>query len=61
MLYGDTDPDYEASVQYYEKFANEKGFELNIGTIAGANHNFYSQDWKAEIKAEIMQFVKEVV
>ncbi len=60
MIYGETDPDYQASREYYEAFATEKSFPLGLETIPGANHNFYSLEWTETIVQKLRSFLKEV-
>ncbi len=59
MIYGDADPDYAASRDYYREFAKKENYKIDIRTIEGASHNFYSEAWKDRITTELLQFVKE--
>ncbi len=59
MIYGEADPDYLASRKYYEAFAHRHEYPMQIKTIPGANHNFYSLAWKQQIINELADFIKE--
>lgn len=59
MLYGGADPDYAASLAYYQAFATRHHYPLTFTTLPGASHNFYSLAWKAELAERLQQFVKE--
>ena len=59
MIYGEADPDYAASRQYYEEFARQHDYPLALRTLAGANHNFYSLTWKQQLQDELLKFIKE--
>ena len=59
MIYGDADPEYGLSTEYYKAFAKTNGYPIDLQTIAGANHNFYSVQWKQHITDELLRFIKE--
>ena len=60
MIYGDADPEYGVSTAYYRTFSEEKGFPLDIRTIEGANHNFYSMEWKHRLTEMLQNFIEEI-
>ena len=49
FLYGGADPVDQASRRFYETFADRHGLDFTFAAIEGANHNFYSTVWEAEL------------
>jgi hypothetical protein len=60
ILYGDADPDFRASYDYYQAFAAAQGRDLDLRVIAGANHNFYSIPWTAELSRHLRTLTEEL-
>jgi pimeloyl-ACP methyl ester carboxylesterase len=60
MTYGDADPDFQASYDYYRAFAEENDVQIDFQIYPGANHNFYSLSWKRQLVSEMSQFVEEI-
>ena len=60
MIYGDADPEFKASMAYYEKFKEANAYPMSFNIIKGANHNFYAIRWKTEIAQSLRQFIKEL-
>ncbi len=59
MVYGSADPEYALSMEYYQRFSDEKHVPLDVVTVPGANHNFYSMEWKQRLSNELKTFIKE--
>jgi pimeloyl-ACP methyl ester carboxylesterase len=60
MVYGEADPDFQPSYDYYRAFAETHGLDVRFTTIPEANHNFYSLAWKQELTAALRDFVDEL-
>jgi alpha/beta superfamily hydrolase len=60
MIYGEADPDYQASYEYFHQYSEGKQRPISFETIAGANHNFYSNQWKSRLKEDLVRFVQVV-
>lgn len=60
MVYGSADPEFSMSMEYYQRFSKDKNVPLDIVTVDGANHNFYSMEWKKRLSEELITFVKGV-
>ncbi len=57
MIYGDTDPDFQRSREYFQRHLDRSPAEATIHVIAGANHNFYSLAWTQEISERFGSFL----
>jgi len=57
MVYGDADPDFQLSWDYFQAFARESGLPIAFKRLPGANHNFYSQAWTREIHDDLQAFL----
>lgn len=60
MVYGDADPDFTASFDYYQTYAEKAGIPLRFSCIKGANHNFYSCAWKQQISDQLVSMIKGI-
>jgi len=49
LVYGSNDPEGEISQQNYAAICQEHGIPAEFEIIAGANHNFYSLEWKNKL------------
>ncbi len=56
MVYGAADPDAAAARKYYEEYALEHDLPVRFVEVPGANHNFSSRAWKAEIARLSLEF-----
>jgi dienelactone hydrolase len=48
FLYGASDPEAAGAQEAFEEFCAENGLQAEFDAIEGANHNFYSLEWKAQ-------------
>lgn len=60
MIYGDADPDFEASHAYFSEYQAKHGLNMHFHVITGANHNYFSLAWKDEITARLLDFVQRI-
>jgi pimeloyl-ACP methyl ester carboxylesterase len=60
MVYGEADPDFRASYDYYAEFAKNSGVSIDFYTIPDANHNFCATAWKREITDQLLTFLTEL-
>lgn len=49
FVYGGADPEAAGAREVYEAFAKEHGLDAAFQVVEGANHSFYSHDWKREV------------
>lgn len=49
MVYGTGDPDAKSAVHWYRAVLEQMGLEATVHLVVGANHSFYSCDWKDEV------------
>ena len=49
FIYGGADPEAAAARAHYEAFCREHGLAADYLFIEGANHNYYSLDWKRQV------------
>ncbi len=49
FVYGGADPEAAAAKEHYEAFCREHGIEADYHFVEGANHNYYSLDWKRQV------------
>ncbi len=57
-VYGGGDPEAAGARQAYEPFCRERGIRAEFHTIEGANHNYYSLEWKEEIIGRSATFLE---
>ncbi len=57
MIYGTGDPDAGAARQYYQSFSVEHRLPVIFHEIAGANHNFSSQEWESSVYRLSLEFI----
>lgn len=60
MIYGEADPDYRASYDYFHSYSKSENRPIEFETVAGANHNFYSNQWKSKLIEDLVSFVQVV-
>lgn len=60
MVYGEADPDFEASCRYFRAFSQRTGYPISFETIAGANHNFYSLAWKRQLADRLVEHLTQI-
>lgn len=58
MIYGDADPDFQASYDYFSTFAETNDVPIDFDVIPHANHNFYSSAWTEQLAQNLRQFVR---
>jgi hypothetical protein len=58
MIYGDADPDTNASLAYYRSFAEDNSLPIEFDVIGGADHNFYSLTHTQELAQKAVAFVQ---
>jgi pimeloyl-ACP methyl ester carboxylesterase len=49
FVYGGNDPQAAAGIETYGTICREAGIPAAFETVAGANHNFYSLEWEADV------------
>jgi pimeloyl-ACP methyl ester carboxylesterase len=49
FLYGGSDPEAGQAETVFRAFCGENGIDAEFQTVEGANHNFYSLDWKRQV------------
>ncbi len=49
FIFGGADPADRASMHFYRTFSEEHNLAFEFSSIDGANHNFYSLEWEAEL------------
>ena len=49
FVYGGADPEAAGARQVYEPFAAQHGIDAQFHSIDGANHSFYSKEWKQQV------------
>jgi dienelactone hydrolase len=54
IIYGEADPDFRASYDYFAAYAREHATGLRLATIPGANHNFYAHTWKTQLTDQLL-------
>ncbi len=59
ITYGDADPDFQPSYDYFEAFQRKNDYTMHLTTIAGANHNFYSEEWKRQLADSLNAMIEE--
>ncbi len=57
FIYGSADPEAKPAWAHYEAFCQRCGIPAEARFIAGANHNFYSRRWSAEVEELAMAFL----
>lgn len=49
FVYGGADPEAAGAQEVYERFVQEHGLAAEFQSIEGANHSFYSDEWKKQV------------
>jgi len=49
FVYGGADPEAAGAQQMYEPFCQEHGIDVEFHVVEGANHSFYSTEWKQRV------------
>ena len=49
FVYGGADPEAAGGREVYERFTTQHGIDAQYHFIDGANHSFYSDEWKGEV------------
>lgn len=57
MVYGTADPDAAAAEKYFGDYITENKLNIDIKHIEGANHNFSSKEWKAQLATYLTEFI----
>lgn len=60
MVYGTADPDAPAAKTYFGDYVREQNLPLDIVEIPGANHNFSSAEWTAEVETLAAEFLQKL-
>lgn len=58
FIYGGSDPETPPSREFYQEFATRTQMPHQFREIEGANHNFYSLEWKREIIETTVTWLK---
>lgn len=59
FLYGGNDPETPPSREFYREFVERTKMPHEFHEIAGANHNFYSLEWKQEVIQLTIDWLKK--
>ncbi|MCX7935040.1 MAG: alpha/beta hydrolase [Planctomycetota bacterium] len=57
FIYGSGDPEAKPAWEHYQAFCQRHGIPAEACFIAGANHNFYSRRWSAEVEKLTVAFL----
>ena len=57
FIYGGADPEASSAKEHYESFCREHGIAADYVFIEGANHNYYSLDWKRQVIERTTEWV----
>jgi pimeloyl-ACP methyl ester carboxylesterase len=58
FIYGSSDPDREEAVPYYTRLREPWADVTRFFVIQGANHSFYSLEWKAEVIRTTLDWIR---
>lgn len=57
IIFGDRDPEFEASSHQIKSLCDSNGVNYQLKAIPGANHSFYSIEWKKQILLHIKEWM----
>ena len=57
FIYGGADPEAAAARAHYDAFCREHGVAADYVSIEGANHNYYSLEWKRQVIEKTAEWV----
>lgn len=57
LLYGTRDPEAAGSRAFFEAWCRKRRIPVDIETIAGAPHNFYTANWTTQVIAQTINWV----
>ncbi|MCJ8331435.1 MAG: alpha/beta fold hydrolase [Lentisphaeria bacterium] len=60
MIYGDADPEFQSSIDYYRAFTDKTNYPVHYEIIEAANHNFYAIEWKDAILAKLKKHLETI-
>ena len=60
MIYGDADPDTEASLRYYREYADTHQLSIDFTVLPDADHNYYSLARTSDLKQAALRFLERV-
>jgi pimeloyl-ACP methyl ester carboxylesterase len=60
MIYGEADPDTEASLRYYREYADTHNLNVDFTVLPDADHNYYSLAHTANLKQAALHFLERV-
>lgn len=61
LLYGTRDPEAAGSRAFFEVWCKQHRIPVDIHTIPGAPHNFYTAKWTAEVIEQTVEWVAKAV
>jgi pimeloyl-ACP methyl ester carboxylesterase len=61
LIFGGNDPEAGDARQLFEQFAGEHGLRMDFHQVEGANHNFYSAEWKSEVLCRTVDWMRGAV
>lgn len=57
FIYGGADPEASAAKEHYDVFCRDHALPADYVFVAGANHNYYSLDWKRQVVEKTVEWV----
>jgi pimeloyl-ACP methyl ester carboxylesterase len=57
FIYGGADPEAAGAKAHYEAFCREHGIPADYVFVEGANHNYYSLEWKRQVIEKTVEWV----
>jgi dienelactone hydrolase len=57
LLYGSRDPEAAGSEAFFTAWARRHGIPVDVRTIAGAPHNYYTAAWSADVAAQTAAWI----
>jgi acetyl esterase/lipase len=61
LVFGGNDPEAQDARELFQEFADEHGLRMDFREVEGANHNFYSAGWKAEVIGASTTWMEEAL
>ena len=59
FIYASNDPETTVSRDFYKAFVERTGMPHEFHEVAGANHNYYSMEWKHQIIEMTLRWLRE--
>jgi alpha-beta hydrolase superfamily lysophospholipase len=57
FIYGGADPEAPAAKEHYEAFCRANGIPADWVFVEGANHNYYSLEWKRKVIEKTVEWI----